>query len=60
MRWSFTPGVPWAADAYQVRSDAGLEDPCGKTPLAAFDRPIRAGVQLSYETGIHIIPFVVA
>ena len=60
MRWSFTPHGPWTEGAYQVRIDASLEDPCGNTLLAAFDRPIRTGAGLSYETGVRAIPFVVA
>ena len=58
-RWSFTPSAPWAACAYQIRVDSGLEDPCGNTPLAAFDRPFRTAPPSCHGTGIYPISFIV-
>jgi len=59
-QWSVTPSLPWAACAYQVQVDPGLEDPCGNTPLAAFDRPFRTAMPSCHGTGIRSIPFIVA
>ncbi|MGI4807661.1 MAG: hypothetical protein ACRYF2_06090 [Janthinobacterium lividum] len=59
-RWSFTPSLPWAARAYQIRVDSDLEDPCGNTPLAAFDRPFRTAIPSCRGSGVHPIPFIVA
>jgi hypothetical protein len=41
-RWSFTPTAPWAVGSYQVRVESNLEDVCGNSVIAPFDRPIRA------------------
>jgi hypothetical protein len=40
-RWMLTPASPWSAGVYRVRVDSRLEDVCGNTPTAAFDRPLR-------------------
>jgi hypothetical protein len=55
--WSFTPTLPWAAGSYEIRADARLEDACGNSLLAAFDRPLRPGSGLAIETGVYRIPF---
>lgn len=59
-RWSFTPSLPWAAGAYQLRVDSALEDCCGNTPLAAFDRPFRTAIPSYQGTEHHPISFIVA
>jgi hypothetical protein len=41
-QWSLTPNCPWAGGAYHVEVDINMEDVCGNTLLAAFDRPLRA------------------
>ena len=41
-RWSFTPTSPWAAGSYHVRVESNLEDVCGNSVIAPFDRPIRS------------------
>jgi hypothetical protein len=41
-RWSFTPTSPWAVGSYDVRVDSDLEDVCGNSVIASFDRPIRS------------------
>jgi hypothetical protein len=41
-RWSFTPTSPWAVGSYQVRVESDLEDVCGNSAIASFDRPIRS------------------
>lgn len=59
-RWSFTPTSTWAADDYQIRIASSLEDICGNSVTAAFDRPLRSGSDLAYEAGNRSIPFHVA
>ncbi len=56
-RWSLTPTSPWAAGYYQVRVASGLEDVCGNSVIAAFDRPLREGDDLSNEAGDREIAF---
>jgi hypothetical protein len=56
-RWSFTPNSDWAAGSYRVRVALGLEDVCGNSVIAAFDRPLRLGSDLSYEVTISSIAF---
>ena len=41
-RWRFTPALPWIAGRYEVRVAPGLEDVCGNSVAAAFDRPLRS------------------
>jgi hypothetical protein len=41
-RWSFTPTSPWAVGSYHVRVESHLEDVCGNSVLASFDRPVRS------------------
>jgi hypothetical protein len=48
-RWSFTPTSPWVAGFYHVRVASGLEDVCGNSVIAAFDRPLRSRSDLAYE-----------
>ena len=47
--WSFTPTLPWVAENYHVRVARGLEDVCGNSLIAPFDRPLRAGSDLARE-----------
>jgi hypothetical protein len=56
-RWSFTPTSPWASGPYHVRVGSSLEDVCGNGIIAAFDRPLRSGGDLSYEVAIRSIAF---
>lgn len=56
-RWAFTPTSPWAAGSYHVRVVSSLEDVCGNSVVAAFDRPLRPGSDLSDEAAIHSVPF---
>jgi hypothetical protein len=48
-RWSFTPTFPWTAGAYHVHVASSLEDVCGNSVIAAFDRALRSGSDLAYE-----------
>jgi hypothetical protein len=48
-RWSFTPVSPWAAASYHVCVASSLEDVCGNSIIATFDRPLRLGKDLTYE-----------
>jgi hypothetical protein len=59
-RWKFTPTSPWAAGSYEVRIASSLEDACGNSPLAAFDRPLRSGTGLAFEAAGRSIPFHIA
>jgi hypothetical protein len=56
-RWRFTPTSPWIAGSYHVRVASGLEDVCGNSVAAAFDRPLRSGCDLAYEVESRSIPF---
>jgi hypothetical protein len=56
-RWKFVPTSPWAAGYYQVRIVSSLEDVCGNSVIAAFDRPLREGSDLAYETAYRSISF---
>jgi hypothetical protein len=56
-RWSFTPASRWAAGSYHVRVASSLEDVCGNSVTAAFDRPLRSGSDLAYEVASRSIPF---
>jgi hypothetical protein len=57
-RWRFTPDVPWRAGAYSVRVSPGLEDPCGNTPYAPFDGPLRSADELDLEKAVRSVLFV--
>jgi hypothetical protein len=56
-RWCFTPTLPWAAGSYYVRVSSKLEDVCGNSVIAAFDRPLRSGSDLAYEVANRSISF---
>jgi hypothetical protein len=56
-RWSFTPTSPWAAGSYHVRVASNLEDVCGNSVIAAFDRPLRSGSDLASESANRSISF---
>jgi hypothetical protein len=59
-RWSFTPTSPWPARSYHVRIASSLEDVCGNSLLAAFDRPVRAARNLVNEAAHCSMPFHLA
>jgi hypothetical protein len=59
-RWSFTPRSPWTAGSYHVRVASSLEDVCGNSVIAAFDRPLRSASDLAYEAASRSIPFYLA
>jgi len=56
-RWSFTPTSAWAVGPYHVRVASGLEDVCGNSVAAAFDRPLRSGSDLTSEPATSSIAF---
>jgi hypothetical protein len=56
-RWKFTPTSPWTAGCYHVRVASSLEDVCGNSVVAAFDRPLREGSDLAYKTADRSISF---
>jgi hypothetical protein len=58
--WSFTPKLPWLAGSYEIRIDAGLEDVCGNSLLAPFDRLFRPASGLALKARVHSIPFCLA
>ncbi|MFD1556649.1 hypothetical protein ACFSHT_13605 [Paraburkholderia silviterrae] len=59
-RWSFAPVSPWAAGRYSICVASYLEDVCGNRVLAAFDRPLRPGTDLTVETADCLITFRVS
>ena len=56
-RWSFIPASPWAVGSYHVCVEPSLEDVCGNSVTAAFDRPLRSGCDLTYKAAGRSIPF---
>jgi hypothetical protein len=56
-RWSFTPVSPWTAGLHHVRVASSLEDVCGNSVIASFDRPLRSGSDLPYEVPSRSIAF---
>jgi hypothetical protein len=56
-RWSFIPTLPWVAGSYRVRVEPSLEDVCGNSVIAAFDRALRSGSDLACEVASRSIPF---
>ena len=56
-RWSFTPTSPWTAGSYYVRIASSLEDVCGNSLLAAFDRRLRSASNLVYEVANRSLTF---
>jgi hypothetical protein len=56
-RWSFTPSSPWTARVYHVCVGSGLEDVCGNSITAAFDRPLRKGPNPVPEINDHSLIF---
>lgn len=56
-RLSFIPASPWAAGSYHVRIASSLEDVCGNSLIAAFDRPLRSGGNLAYEVAARLLTF---
>jgi hypothetical protein len=59
-RWGFTPAAPWTAGLYYVRIASSLEDVCGNSLLAAFDRPLRSAGDMANQVAKCLIPFQVA
>jgi hypothetical protein len=55
--WRFIPASPWVAGRYFIRVAPDLEDVCGNNLLAAFDRPLRPGSDLTAEAADCSIPF---
>jgi hypothetical protein len=57
-RWSFTPTSSWSSSGnYHVHIAPSLEDVCGNSVFAAFDRPLRPGSNLAYEVANRSISF---
>ena len=56
-RWSFTPTFPWASGHYRIHVSSNLEDVCGNSTMAAFDRSLRPGSDLVYEVANRSISF---
>jgi hypothetical protein len=59
-RWTFTPTFPWASGHYHIRVSSNLEDVCGNSMVAAFDRPLRPGSDLVSEVANRSVPFELA
>jgi hypothetical protein len=56
-RLSFTPTSSWAAGSYHVRVASSLEDVCGNSVVAAFEKPLRSASDLPYEAPVLSIGF---
>jgi hypothetical protein len=56
-RWTFTPASPWAPISHRVHIAPDLEDVCGNSMRAAFDRPLRPIGDLAQETPPRSISF---
>jgi hypothetical protein len=48
-QWSFTPKSPWIPGVYHIRVASSVEDVCGNSITAAFERPLRKGPNLVTE-----------
>jgi hypothetical protein len=59
-RWSFTPASPWSSGDYHVRIASSLEDVCGNSLIAAFDRSLRPGSDLASEVENRPVSFRLA
>ena len=59
-RWSLIPATPWAAGSYKVLVQCDLEDVCGNSTLAAFDRPLRQGSDLRHEEAVQQLHLTLA
>lgn len=55
-QWSFVPKAPWVRGSYRIRVAPDLEDVCGNSILAAFDRSLRPGNDLLSEGEVTVIP----
>ena len=58
-RWVFAPNAPWAAGACHLRVAPCLEDLCGNTMNAPFDRPLRSDIEIEQPETPLVIPFLV-
>ncbi len=58
-RWVFAPNAPWAAGACHLRVAPCLEDLCGNTRNAPFDRPFRSDIEIEQPETPFVIPFLV-
>lgn len=56
-QWCLTPTAPWSAGAYTVLVQCDLEDICGNTPAAPFDRPLRPQSEPCVEEQIRRLDF---
>jgi hypothetical protein len=56
-RWRFTPASPWRPGDYHVCVSSDLEDVCGNSPIAPFDRSLRSSNELRPDTAARSIPF---
>ncbi len=59
-QWRFTPTAPWIAGPYQARVSSGLEDVCGNTVEAPFDRPLRSEAEVGQARGPPVRRFEIA
>jgi hypothetical protein len=59
-RWSFTPTLPWERGRYHVHVASGLEDVCGNSLIAAFDRPLRSANDADYDARDRSVSFELA
>jgi hypothetical protein len=56
-QWSFIPTARWTAGSHRVLVTSSLEDICGNSVIAAFDRSLRSSSDLAYEVTGRSISF---
>jgi hypothetical protein len=54
--WRFIPARDWMAGEYELHVATTLEDPCGNTLRAPFDRPLRHECPHDGDPVAHVIP----
>lgn len=59
-RWSFVPSAAWAEGSYEIQVSPSLEDVCGNSVGAAFERPLRQGTEFVREPVGHAIAIRIA
>lgn len=55
--WAFVPDTPWGPGLHHLEVSPGLEDVCGNTPQAPFDRAFGAPAGRLPDEGRPLVPF---
>jgi hypothetical protein len=59
-RWRFIPKSFWPSGSYCIRVESSLEDVCGNSLLAPFDRPLRSTAELGRKQSSRLMSFFIA